>query len=248
MNSHLLHSHSPSPGLVAGGIRNPSAPACGQQEGCEQCQAEEEAHLPSGAAWATSSSLRNVRFVPITFGAWDNLLLHLPWGNCPSAGHDCHSNKLYRASLIFGSDIQIFLPLQVVLSLPVLPSLTQASVLELDPVTSALYQRKANSSPPVTGRVWMDRRGKRRKERKWQLKTPKCFGNSDHDAADHCQLLVGLCVKLPVPGSVLHSRSGHVSESGSPTCSGKLTPSYGHGDYSFRTQNTPQPFLSLSPQ
>lgn len=169
-------------------------------------------------------------------------------GQQSQAGHDCHSNKLYQASLIFGSDIQIFLRLQLVLSLPVLPSLTQASVLELDPVTLALYRRKANSSPPVTGRVWMDRWGKRRKERKWQLKTPKCFENSDHDAADHCQLPVGLCVKLLVPSSLLHSRSGHVSESGSPTCSRKLTPSHGHGDYSFRTQNTPQPFLSLSAQ
>lgn len=149
---------------MAGGIQNLSAPACGQQKGCEQRQAEEAPHPPWEAAWATSSSLRNTHIVPITFGAWDNLLLHLPWGICPSAGHDCHSNKWYQVSLIFGSNLQISLPLHLFLSLSVLPSPTETSVLELDPATSALYRRRANSSPPITGRLWMDRWGKRRKE------------------------------------------------------------------------------------
>lgn len=38
---------------------------------------------------------------PVTFGAWDNLLSHLPRSIRPSAGHNCCSNKWYQVSLIF---------------------------------------------------------------------------------------------------------------------------------------------------
>lgn len=126
------------------------------------------------------------------------------------------------------------------LSLSVPPSLTQASALELDAVTSALYQRGADF--PSRHREGTDgETGKANEEKKMPVKDPKALWKQ----RTRC------CRSLTAPGGTLcetaaelGSRSSRVSsrEQTAQMRSGKLTPSYGRWDCSFHAPNTLRTF------